>query len=102
MQPNQLLNNVSVPAETVNTPVSPAVNNAQLTPLSVSSVNKLVSELSKDWKSPAFWVHLAVQVVAWIGFFSTTSNGIKIGAITLSGTSILGYLTHISFIKKYL
>lgn len=104
MQPTQLLNNLTTTPDNIQ----PA--QATLAPLAaptspnvvVSDVKKVVSEISKDYKSPAFWFHLAVQVATWVGFFSTNNTSIKVGAITLSGASILGYFTHLAFVKKYL
>ena len=101
MQPNQVLS--KMPVQTPDTQTVPAAAAETLTPsVVVSDVKKVVSEVSKDWKSPSFWVHLAVQIATWVGFFSTSNSSIKVGALTLSGASILGYLTHLSFVKKYL
>lgn len=82
-------------------PIQAQVPPAQINvPTVIKDVEKVVSEIEKDYKSPAFLFHLAVQVLAWVGYFLSSSNNIKFGSLTLSGVSLLSYFYHLVASKK--
>lgn len=88
---------------TVSAPQQPAQMPVQLFPNAVQSAqttNSVISELEKDWKSPAFWLQLLVQVLAWYGYVASSNQSLKIGTLTVSLGSLVAYLTHLSVIKK--
>jgi hypothetical protein len=58
------------------------------------------TQVSKDYKSPAFWFHLAVQILTWLGYVNTSNDTLKIGTLTLSGASLFAYLYHLAVVNK--
>lgn len=60
-----------------------------------SDGSRAISTLEHDWKSPAFWIHLAVQIATWLSYLSTTNSSLKIGSLSVSGAAIISYLLHL-------
>lgn len=100
MQPNSQLPNQPIapnPRPTLTTSPSfpfPARNVLQ------PELQKAESEFLKDYKSPAFWMHCALQIAAWLGYMNTTSDTIRIGAFSLSAAAFVSYLIHLTVVKK--
>jgi hypothetical protein len=82
--------NVSPPVQLFPAPSQPLVDNT----------NSLLNDVEKDWRSPAFWLQVAVQLLSWYAYLSATDPSLKIGTLTVSLGSLVAYLTHSAVIKK--
>ncbi len=101
MNPTQPAQPATPPAaapQTVNT-APQNVTPTQLFPVArtvVKDAQTGVQDVLKHWKSPAFWTHALIQALTWLSYFQTVSTPIKIGSLTVSGVSLLGYLWHLA------
>jgi hypothetical protein len=86
------------PAPPVVTPPAPVLFPTRQT--LVTDVKKELSTIEKSWRSPALWFHLAVQIATWTGYFSSTTNSVRFGTLTLSGAALIAYLTHLASVSK--
>lgn len=92
------------PAQTPSTQLNSGVPAPVLFPNNpntfVKDAEGLLHSLEKNWKSPAFWVHAAVQALAWVSYFQANTNSLKYGALSLSGGALLSYLLHLVGISQ--
>ncbi len=91
MQPIPIVEPPQVPG------IQVAPNRVQVQPqVVVQDVTKAVSTVKKNYTSPAFWYHLAVQGMAWLAYFQAADPSLKFSSLGVAVTAFLGYLVHIA------